>query len=124
MELGEFLRRELSNGSAWNCSTVVADWCLARGHPDFAAGLRGLVDPDECATAASDAGGLAPLWDRCFSGALPVVTNLEPGDVAVLSALGLEAGGIWTGQRWAVKAPRGLHFLDPAVLLVVKAWRP
>lgn len=124
MELGDFLKRELSNGSAWNCSTQPADWCVALGHPDFAAAWRDITDPAHCEAVQSDAGNLLALWDHGIGDALPVVDDLAPGDIAVLSALGLEAGGIWTGQRWAIRAPRGLHFVAADALAVVKAWRP
>lgn len=39
-------------------------------------------------------------------------------------AAGLEAGAIFSGERWVLKAQRGLHFLAPDVVEVVKAWRP
>jgi hypothetical protein len=40
-------------------------------------------------------------------------------------ALGAEeAGAIFTGERWAVKGARCVHFIDAPRLTVVKAWRP
>lgn len=124
MELGDFLKRELSNAGPWNCSTLAADWCVARGHPDFAAAWRHITDPGHCEAVQSDAGNLVVLWDHGIRDALPAVTRLESGDIAVLAALGLESGAIWTGQRWALRAARGLHFIAPDAVAVVKAWRP
>lgn len=125
MRLGDFLKRELSNGSAWNCSTLPADWCLALGHPDFAAAWRDVTDPTECEAVPRAAGGLVALWDKGIGTALPPVDEPQPGDIAVISALGLEAGAIWTGERWAIRAPRGLHFIASGPhVAIVKAWRP
>lgn len=133
MELGDFLKRELSNGSPWNCSTLPADWAVARGHPDFAAEWRDIVDATECEATPRAAGGLLTLWERGIGDGLPFVRAgggvpsfmwLEAGDIAVVAALGLEAGAIWTGERWAVRAARGLHFIDWRSVSVLKAWRP
>lgn len=135
MRLGDFLKRELSNGGPWNCSTLPADWCVALGHPDFAADWRYLTDPAECDAAPRAAGGLVALWDAAIGLALPTVgevggvpvrvSEVEPGDIAVITALGIEAGAIWTGKRWAVKAARGLHFVqDTRHVAIAKAWRP
>ena len=59
-----------------------------------------------------------------WEGAEDSVATLEPGDIAVVSAFGLEAGAIWTGERWAIRAGRGLHFLGTVGVRVVRAWRP
>lgn len=125
MTLSDFLASNLGPAGAWNCSTLAADWCLALGHPDFAAEWRDVVDPDECEAVPREAGGLVVLWDRGIGDALPVATEpYQPGDIAVLAALGLEVGGIWTGDHWGVRRERGLYFGAPELFTVRKAWRP
>lgn len=123
--LGEFLKRECANGAPWNCSTMPADWCLSLGHPDFAAEWRSITEPTACEAVPQEAGGLLALWERGIGDGLPVVTGgLVAGDIAVVCLAHLEAGAIWTGERWAMRAARGLHFVDASMLTVVKAWRP
>lgn len=118
--LGEFLRDRAARTAPWNCSTLAADWCMTRGHTDFAAAWRDITDPVDCETTARD--GLVHLWDIGIGDALPVVTDLSPGDIGVVSLGSLEAGAIWTGSKWAIQTPRGTHFA--ANLAVIKAWRP
>lgn len=123
--LGEFLKAQCANGGDWNCSTLAADWAIARGHPDFAAEWRTITDPADCETAPAEAGGLLALWERGIGDGLPVVTGeLVAGDIAVVGLGHLEAGAIWTGERWAMRATRGLHFVGPQMVSVIKAWRP
>ena len=124
-DLGGFLKGQLANGSPWNCSTLAADWCVSLGHPDFAAAWRDVTDPDECVSMPINSGGLVVLWKEGIGAALPIVEDpLQPGDIAVVAAHGLEAGAIWTGERWAMKAARGLHFIAADAVEVLKAWRP
>lgn len=124
MELGDFLRGQLSNGAPWNCSTLPADWCVTLGLPDFAADWREVTGAEECEEEPHAAGGLVALWDRAIGDALLVVANTEPGDIAVVTVAGVEAGAIWTGTRWALRAKRGLHFIDPDGVVALKVWRP
>ena len=125
MTLGDFLKRELSSAAPWNCSTLAADWCLELGHPDFAANWRTFTNPVDCEEVQTDAGSLVALWECGIDDGLPAVDG-EPqaGDIAVICVAGLEAGAIFSGERWVLKAQRGLHFLAPDVVEVVKAWRP
>lgn len=122
--LGEFLKARCGARGPWNCSTMPADWCVALGHPDFAADWRDVVDPGECCAVPAEAGGLIALWDRGIGDGLRVVDDPDAGDIAVVEAMGIEAGAIFTGERWAIEGPRGLHFLAPGQLRVVKVWRP
>jgi hypothetical protein len=134
MTLGEFLESQMGAAGQWNCSTMPADWCIALGHPDFAAEWRNVTDPDECEELPREAGGLAILWERGIGNKLPSFEptgdagiyshGLEPGDIAVVAALGLETGGIWTGTRWGIRRQRGIGFFPPEALIVRKAWRP
>lgn len=121
-DLAAFLKAQCANGDAWNCSTLAADWCLTLGYPDFAAPWRDITDLQACEHAPAQAGGLVELWQIGIGDALAVVDDApQPGDIAVLTAHGYEAGGIFTGERWAIRAPRCLHFV-PAT--IIKAWRP
>lgn len=124
MTLGEFLQTQTGTGTPWNCSHLSADWCMARGHPDFAAEWREIVDPGLCDATTERAGGLLLLWDQGIGDGLPVVTELQAGDIAVVGAAGIQAGAIWTGERWAIRAARGLHFLAANSVALIKAWRP
>lgn len=123
MRLGEFLTAAAADRGPWNCSTLPADWCLALGYPDFAAKWRGVVDPPECEEAA--AAGLAPLWEEGIGGALAEAeAPFAEGDIGVVRAHGLEAGAVFTGERWALRLPRGLAFARIEPEMIVKAWRP
>lgn len=125
MTLGDFLQAQRRPTDAWNCSTMTADWCMALGYPDFAADWRGTVEPTLCDKVADDAGGLVVLWDAGIGNSLRVVGD-EPdaGDIAVIEAMGSQAGAIFTGDRWAIRGARVLHFLAPEQVSVIKAWRP
>lgn len=124
MTLGDFLKAQLSNSAPWNCSTMPADWCVALGHPDFAAEWRDIVEPGACETAPAEAGGLVALWDRGIGNALPSVSTLLPGDIAVVSIGDDEKGAIFTGERWAIRAQRRVHFIALQSAKPVKVWRP
>lgn len=135
MMLGDFLKAAAADRGPWNCSTLPADWCVALGHSDFAAQWRGTVEEADCEDAAIEGGGLVRLWDQGIGSALPIAAEaqpggslhaggLKPGDIAVVALGETEAGAIWTGQRLALRAARGLHFVEPEALRIVKAWRP
>lgn len=100
-----------------------ADWCVALGHPDFAARWRDLTDPAECDAIAD--GNLLRLWEEGIGNALPLA--LAPylaGDIAVIGRAGMQAGAIFTGERWAVQTERGFTALPLPDTAIVKAWRP
>lgn len=121
--VGEFLKAQLGARGPWNCSTMPADWCAALGHPDFAARWRGVVDPAECEAIAG--GDLLALWEEGIGGSLPVAeTPYEAGDIAVVTRAGLQAGAIFTGERWAIQTATGLTALPLGERAIVKAWRP
>jgi hypothetical protein len=123
MTIGDFLLSVSAQRGPWNCSTMPADWCLAQGHPDFAARWRSVTDPVECEAIAS--GDLLSLWDEGIGDALPVVAPpFQPGDIAVIGRAGLQAGAIFTGERWAIQTERGFGAVPLPESAIVKAWRP
>jgi hypothetical protein len=122
MTLGDFLLAQSGDRSSWNCSTMAADWCIALGHPDFAAKWRDVTDVAECESIAS--GNLLSLWDEGIGASLPAVTDFMVGDIAVVGRAGLQAGAIYTGQRWALRREGGISSLPLAPAAIVKAWRP
>lgn len=122
--LAEFLAEAARDRGAWNCSTMPADWAIAKGWPDFAAPWRDITDDAECETVAGQAGGLVELWREGIGDALPVAQEpYEPGDIAVLHLHKAEAGAIWTGERWALKGKRSIVIARVAPENVVAAWR-
>lgn len=125
MTLVDFLRENLGAAGKWNCSTLAADWCIALGHPDFAAEWRDVTEVAECEAAPRESGGLVALWDRGIGDALPVVGEpYQAGDIGVVATVFGEAGGIWTGEQWALRRDRGLFFGVGDHLRVAKVWRP
>ncbi|WP_422057702.1 DUF6950 family protein [Sphingomonas sp.] len=123
--LGEFLRNAALDRSPWNCSTMPADWCMSLGFPDFAAQWRGIVDPAECEAAPAEAGGLAILWARGIADGLDEATApFMPGDIGVISLYGFEGGGIYTGDKWALRRPRGVVCSQIPDSAIIAAWRP
>lgn len=124
-QLGEFLKRQLANDSPFNCGSMPADWCMLLGHPDFSAKWRAMSDIVECEAAAEAAGDSVALWSEGIGDALPVIEDTpRAGDIGVIAAHGFQSGALFTGDRWAVRAPRGLHFLSPDRVMLLKAWRP
>jgi hypothetical protein len=123
VNVADFLFEAANDRRPWNCSTLPADWCLTLGHPDFAAGWRETIEETECQFAA--AAGLVALWNEGIGDALPAAPdNLRAGDIAVISRLGLEAGAIFDGERWALRTARGLIFAMLPGDSILKAWRP
>jgi hypothetical protein len=121
--LVDFLRASARARGPWNCSTYPADWCMALGHPDFAAPWRHLTGIAECEAIAAG-GKLLDLWSEGIAGRIPVVTDPRAGDIGVIERAGLTAGAIYTGERWALRAERGVTFLPLPHRAVLRAWRP
>lgn len=121
MTLGEFLQRPLPR--EWNCSLEASDWCVALGHPDFAAPWRPITDPTACRVASE--GILLDLWCGQLDGNLPVAhAPYEMGDIAVIVRDGEDAGAIFTGDKWTLRGKRMRHFLAADSVRVLRAWRP
>lgn len=131
MTLGEYLRlagtRKWDWGT-WDCCAFPAGWVMENNHPDPMALWRGRYSSAEEAQALiEEAGGLVELWAIAL-GALPVVEEPQAGDVAVCMVFGpdgLEAsGGIYTGDKWAFLAPRGVYAGPVEPQHVIRIWRP
>lgn len=111
MTLGEYLSFVGGRPWAWgqpydDCSFFAGTWWHLSGHPDPMAAWHGVYDDEIGATTAIEFhGGLLPLWIE----ALGPASHDDPGigDIAVLHLHGHEAGGIWTGRRWAIRSERG-----------------
>jgi uncharacterized protein DUF6950 len=123
MTIGDFLLSVLAQTGPWNCSTMPADWCLALGHPDFAARWRNITGQHECETIAG--GNLLELWEQGIGSALPdAPPPYLAGDIAVIGRVGLQAGAIFTGERWAIQKEHGFTALPLPDCAILKAWRP
>jgi hypothetical protein len=124
--LGEYLRAACAqrwDTGVTDCCTLAGDWALTWGRGDPMAEWRGRYSTDEEAVALiAEAGGLVELWQRGLA-AIDVwgVNDPEPGDAGVIVALGMDnqpehVGAIWTGRRWAFRAPAGVFFASAEVV--------
>lgn len=114
----------------WDCCRFVDEWvCLnGRRSPMETLGIR--YDSELSAVRRIQEGeGLAALWSLGMQAVgVPEVDprdDLQAGDVGVIerpTACGVgEATAIWTGDKWATLALRGIE-CGPAE--DVKVWRP
>jgi hypothetical protein len=123
--VGEFLQRQLARHDPWNCSTLVADWLIECGYPDYAERYRDLTDPAECEAIAAAHGGLGTLWESLFQGVVPwAEAPWQAGDVGVVTLGGFEAGAVFSGERWALRQSHGLVFAGCDQVAVARGWRP
>lgn len=129
MNLGEFLREagaKSREAGVWDCATFPAAWTVARGYPDPLRQWRGAyADEAGARDLIASHGGLEALFSAGMADAgVPEATGEpEPGDVAVLRALGEKAGSIYTGERWALIGDRGLVVVELGPRFVVRKWR-
>lgn len=131
MTLGDFLAAARNERGPWNCSTFPADWCVSLGLPDFAAKWRAVIDPAECEEVAG--GDLVALWEEGIGDALPQADlPYQAGDIGVIRIAGqlaggapavIEAGAVFTGDKWAVRKERGLSLARLPDSVIAKAWR-
>jgi hypothetical protein len=94
---------------------LVADWLVACGWPDPAKGHREGVADEPTAPAILNAGGGLERFARTqmADAGLRLLTNpVCRGDVGLVTVVTPSgpslAAGVWTGRRWAVRAPRGI----------------
>jgi hypothetical protein len=70
-------------------------------------------------------GNLLELWDCGIGDALAAaVPPFQSGDIAVIGRAGVQAGAIFTGERWAIQTEKGFAALPLADSAIIKAWRP
>ncbi len=128
--LGDFLReggarrREIGE---WDCATYPAAWAIACGYPDPLARWRGAyATEDEARQLMTDCGGLVEMYAAGIADAgIPETTApYEAGDIGVIRLIGEQAGAIYTGERWALCAERGMTFAKLDDACVLRAWRP
>ena len=129
--LGEYLKRAVRQ--RWepgkvDCCTFPGDWACTWGLGDPVAEWRGRYRSDASAIRfINRAGGLLNLWQRGLESiGLYGVNDPVAGDVGVVFAIGMtgqreQVGAIYTGDRWAFRAPAGLIFAPAEVLRV---WGP
>lgn len=128
--VAEFLARENARPWGWggagggtDCSLILADWCVHRGHPDPAIGLRGSYRTElECARLVKRAGGLLRLVSERFAAiGLPLAEEPAAGVIAVIGISPMRQwGAIFDGARWAVRLKDGIVGVTAAPL---RMWR-
>lgn len=108
------------NGYAGDCCTFPADWRILQGHPDPMAKWRGAYDSEESCTAfIEEYGSLFALWVDALGAPDEA---LHPGAIGVLTAHGHDAGGIWTGEKWAIRTVRGWAAASPQSVDIWGHW--
>lgn len=148
--LGEYLQQggaQRRTAGVWDCCTFPANWAVLCGRADPMAKWRDTYTTEEEAEAiiaqAADSGaglcrgGLESLFfEGMWEAGIPEidigpqlapgapVEGLVAGDIAVLNIGGEEAGGIFTGRRWAFVPDRGLGFVSLDRDCLARVWRP
>jgi hypothetical protein len=65
------------------------------------------------------------LWEQGIGDALPVIdAPFLPGDIGVVEAHGMQAGAVFSGERWGLRRTKGMFMASPDLVRVLKAWRP
>ena len=129
--LGDYLKAACAQpweAGRHDCCTLPGNWALSWGRGDPMAEWRGRYRSDaQALRLIHEAGGLLMLWRRGLASiGVETVGDLRLGDVGVIHALGedgapTQVGAIWTGQRWAFRAPQGVIFAPAEPLCV---WGP
>lgn len=103
-----------------------AAWVIRNGFADPMALWRGRYTTEDGGRELIDAaGGLQFMFERGLrdAGVPAIGGDPQAGDVAVLELLGEQAGAVYTGERWALVADRGLAFVGVRPEVVVQIWR-
>lgn len=115
-------------GAKHDCTTFIADWCVAAGYPDPMEGWRDAYSTEAEATAFIDQRGLVALVEGglAAAGVRRVRRDrVRPGDVAVIKRLTVDGRGvacaIRSGERWVSLIERGLLVDETGDVL--RAWR-
>ena len=113
-----------------DCMLCLADWVLRVKGVDPAAHIRQMYDgPGSCQRETGFLRDPVAAVEACLAtiGGLPRVDDPEPGDVAIVKAVGTDGriascGAIWLGDAWGCKGQRGTTTLKPHLVEVVAIW--
>lgn len=126
MTLHEYLNNKARlrrDAGRQDCATFCADWIMARGLPDPMAEWRGTYTDEAQATGIyRDGDGLAAIFDDCMADFDRRSGDPCPGDVGLLQIGGQCCGAIYTGERWAVVAEKGLGFISVPARHIRAVW--
>jgi len=104
-----------------DCSTVLADWAIANGHPDPAATLRGSYN-DEIGwkLIVVARGGLLPLVnDLCARAGFVATDEVARGVIGIAGSLRhpvRQWGAIYDGDRWLLRSAEGFGATTAPIL--------
>lgn len=125
MMLADYLRAAAARPFAFgshDCCTFPGDWVLAQTGFDPVAKWRGRYDSEEGArNFILSAGGIAMLWADGLDGIAQETSAPQAGDIGIIEMPCGEAGGIFTGKRWAFLSNRGVHYasIEPQAVQVI-----
>lgn len=129
LTLDDFMAEHAARPQVWgevDCCLVLADWAMRLGFADPAPDLRGAyADEDACKAIVRQAGGLAPLVERCCARiGWERTEQVEPGVIGVIgspSIVNRQWGAIRAGDRWAVRMENGFVAFHARAFAM---WRP
>lgn len=126
--LGDYLRAQAEKPFGLDgCCTFLADWCVALGHPDPMAFIRGSYASEEEVAALLAKPGLLRLADRGFA-SIGLKRTKAPvnGDVAIIARPTTDgtdvAGAIRSTDRWVSRFEHGLLADDAQATRLLRAW--
>ena len=115
MSLDEFFTDNAAKAWGWgvvDCSLALADWAIAKGHPDPALAWRGAYS-DELGwkRIVIARGGLLPLVnDACSRAGFTMTETIATGAVGVIGSqhnIERQWGAIYDGAQWMVRDSAG-----------------